>query len=94
MGVNAFTEQNEQAIELLQIDESSQAHQTSKLEALRARRDRQKVSQALAGLREAAKGNSNTMPYILDAVREYATLGEICDAFREVFGTYTETSVV
>jgi methylmalonyl-CoA mutase N-terminal domain/subunit len=45
-------------------------------------------------LRSAAKGSENTMPFILDAVRAYATVGEICDALREVFGAYTETSVL
>ncbi len=44
-------------------------------------------------MRRAAEGSENTMPFILDCVRAYATLGEICDAFRDVFGTYTETSV-
>jgi len=94
VGVNAFTEQNEEAIELLQIDETSQAHQVSKLEALKKRRDADRVRGALEELRQAAKGTANTMPYILDAVRAYATVGEISDVFREVFGTYTETSVL
>ncbi|MGD0302186.1 MAG: methylmalonyl-CoA mutase family protein, partial [Bryobacteraceae bacterium] len=54
----------------------------------------EKVAASLDALKRAAEGRDNTMPYILDAVRSYATLGEICDAFREVFGTYTETSVL
>jgi methylmalonyl-CoA mutase N-terminal domain/subunit len=94
VGVNAFTEEDEQPIDLLQIDESSQSHQVAKLAALRSRRDAGKVSQALDGLRQAAEGNTNTMPFILDAVRAYSTVGEICDALREVFGTYTESSVL
>ena len=94
VGVNAFHEQNEQPIELLQIDETAQQRQAEKLAALKGRRDAVRVSQALDDLRRAAEGNDNTMPYILDAVRAYATVGEICDAFREVFGVYTETSVV
>ena len=49
---------------------------------------------ALAGLRDCATAHGNTMPYILDAVRAYATLGEICDALRDVFGTYQERSVL
>ena len=52
------------------------------------------VERALDALRHAAQGTENTMPHILNAVRAYATVGEICDAFREVFGVYTETSVV
>jgi methylmalonyl-CoA mutase N-terminal domain/subunit len=94
VGVNAFNEQNEQPIELLQIDETAQQLQTEKLAAMKARRDQAQVSRALDGLRSAAEGTENTMPHILDAVRAYATVGEICDAFREVFGVYTETSVL
>ena len=94
VGVNAFVEQNEPPIELLHIDESSQQHQLEKLKNLKARRSNEKVSASLDALKRAAEGRENTMPYILDAVRAYATLGEICDAFRDVFGTYTETSVL
>jgi methylmalonyl-CoA mutase N-terminal domain/subunit len=94
VGVNAFVETNEEAIELLQIGESSQQHQLEKLAKLKSRRDNQKVRKSLDDLRRAAGGKENTMPFILDAVRAYATLGEICDTFREAFGTYTETSVI
>jgi methylmalonyl-CoA mutase N-terminal domain/subunit len=94
VGVNAFTEKSGQAIELLQIDETSHEAQVGKLKALRARRSSADVARTLAALKRAAEGTENTMPYILDAVRCYATTGEICDAFRDVFGTYTETSVV
>ena len=94
VGVNAFVEKNEPPIELLHIDESSQQHQLEKLKKLKARRSNEKVAASLDALKRAAEGRENTMPYILDAVRAYTTLGEICDAFREVFGTYTETSVL
>jgi methylmalonyl-CoA mutase N-terminal domain/subunit len=94
VGVNAFVEQNEPPIELLHIDESSQQHQLKKLKNLKTRRSNEKVMASLDALKRAAEGPDNTMPYILDAVRAYATLGEICDAFRAVFGTYTETSVL
>jgi methylmalonyl-CoA mutase, N-terminal domain len=94
VGVNAFVEQNEPPIELLHIDESSQQHQLKKVKNLKARRAKEKVAASLDALKRAAEGRENTMPYILDAVRVYATLGEICDAFRDVFGTYTETSVL
>ena len=67
-------------------------HQAEKLAALRARRDNGQVQKTLDALRRAAEGTENTMPFILDAVRAYATLGEICDALREVFGTYQETA--
>jgi methylmalonyl-CoA mutase N-terminal domain/subunit len=78
----------------LEIDASAQGHQLEKLARLKTRRDNSKVQECLDALRNAAKGSDNTMPFILDAVRAYATVGEICDAFREVFGSYTETSVL
>jgi methylmalonyl-CoA mutase N-terminal domain/subunit len=94
VGVNAFVEQNEEPIEVLEIDESSQAHQLEKLARLKSKRDTAAVQKCLDALRRSARGSENTMPFILDAVRAYATLGEICDAFREAFGSYTETSVL
>ncbi len=94
VGVNAFVERNEPPIEILHIDESSQRHQLDKLKNLKSRRSNESVAAALDALKRAAEGRENTMPFILDAVRAYATLGEICDTFRDVFGTYTETSVL
>jgi methylmalonyl-CoA mutase N-terminal domain/subunit len=94
VGVNAFVEQNEEPIELLQIDESAQGHQLAKLAKLKSERNNEAVQKTLDALRRVAEGKENTMPYILDAVRAYATVGEICDAFRSVFGSYTETSVL
>jgi methylmalonyl-CoA mutase N-terminal domain/subunit len=91
VGVNAF-QSEDQPIELLQIDQTAEQHQVKKLAALRARRDNGCVRKALDALRRAAEGTENTMPFILDAVRAYATVGEICDAFRGVFGTYQETA--
>jgi methylmalonyl-CoA mutase N-terminal domain/subunit len=94
VGVNAFTDTNQERIELLQIDETAEREQVRKLAELRATRDNACVRSALDALRRAAAGTSNAMPYILDAVRAYATVGEICDVFREIFGTYQETSVL
>jgi methylmalonyl-CoA mutase N-terminal domain/subunit len=94
VGVNAFVEQSEQPIELLQMDASAEAHQLEKLARLKSKRDNASVERCLNALRGAAKGSGNTMPFILDAVRAYATVGEICDTFREAFGSYTETSVL
>ncbi len=94
VGVNSFTAKEEEQIDLLRIDESVQKTQEQKLEKLRARRDNDRVAKALDNLRIAAAGTENTMPYILEAVRAYATLGEMCDALRDVFGTYQETSVL
>src|SRR5690348_9448976 len=81
VGVNRF-QSDDEPIELLQIDETSSRHQSAKLAALRKWRDNGKVRATLDALRRAAEGTENTMPYLLDAVRAYATLGEICDALR------------
>ena len=93
VGVNRF-ESEEAAIELLQIDESAARRQEEKLAALRSRRSPLTVSGKLDALKRAAEGRENTMPYLLDAVRAYATLGEICNALRQVFGSYQETAHV
>jgi methylmalonyl-CoA mutase N-terminal domain/subunit len=91
VGVNRF-QSEDQPIELLRIDASSGQHQEKKLAALKRRRDNQEVRKKLDALMRAAEGTENTMPRILDAVRAYATLGEICDSLRAVFGTYQETA--
>jgi methylmalonyl-CoA mutase, N-terminal domain len=94
VGVNAFTESSAEPIEILQIDESSQEKQVTRLRELKSKRDNARVDETLEALRSVARGTANTMPAILDAVRAYATLGEICEAFRDVFGTYTETNIL
>jgi len=94
VGVNAFTESNEAPLDTLQIGDAATKKQIAKLENLKRRRDRDRVAAALDRLKQAASGAENMMPRILDAVRAYATVGEICEALREVFGTYTESSVL
>ncbi len=94
VGVNKFTEERDQPIELLRIDPSVEKKQIERLCELKRRRSQVAVDSTLAALKAAAAGTGNTMPYILDAVRAYATVGEMCSALREVFGSYTETSVV
>jgi methylmalonyl-CoA mutase N-terminal domain/subunit len=91
VGVNRF-QSDDQPLALLHIDEAAARHQEEKLAALRKRRDNVRVHRTLDALARIAEGTGNTMPYILDAVRSYATLGEICDALRGVFGTYLETT--
>jgi methylmalonyl-CoA mutase N-terminal domain/subunit len=91
VGVNAFHSEDH-GIEILQIDRAAEEHQVKKVADLRQRRDNVEVQKTLDALRRAAEGTENTMPRILDAVRAYATLGEICDALRSVFGTYQETT--
>ncbi|HWX54895.1 MAG TPA: methylmalonyl-CoA mutase family protein [Verrucomicrobiae bacterium] len=103
VGVNDFVIEEKQP-ETLYIDESVAQSQTRKLQALRARRDNQELRRRLDALKHAAAqepvvrsdghiSDANTMPYIIDCVRAYATVGEICDALREVYGIYTETSI-
>ncbi len=91
VGANRF-QSEDQPIDLLQIDQTAQKKQEDKLAALRRRRNNAAVTKSLDALCKAAEGTENTMPYLIDAVKAYATLGEICDALRNVFGTYTETS--
>ncbi|HEY7337144.1 MAG TPA: methylmalonyl-CoA mutase family protein [Bryobacteraceae bacterium] len=94
VGVNKFTEFGEQPIEVLQIDETAEKRQIERLKELKRRRSQVAVDRALDALRTAAQGSANTMPAILDAVRAYATVGEICGAFKDIFGGYTEASVL
>ncbi len=94
VGVNRFQSEEEEHIDLLQIDESSARRQREKLAALRARRDAARVAECLEALRTAARQDRNTMPLLIDAVKAYVTVGEICEAFRQVYGAWTETTVV
>jgi len=92
VGVNEFTGE-EKPIEILRIDESVRAEQSERLRKLRAERSSGAVERELAALRKAAGGTENLMPYIYAAVKAYATLGEICAAMRDVFGTHEEASI-
>jgi methylmalonyl-CoA mutase N-terminal domain/subunit len=93
VGVNAFEQKEEQPIDLLQIDDSAARCQEEKLAALRKRRNSPRVAAALDALRRAAEDGGNTIGPILEAVRAYATLGEICEALADVFGRYREEAV-
>jgi methylmalonyl-CoA mutase N-terminal domain/subunit len=90
VGVNEFVSAEKQTVELLQIDESVAARQREKLAELRRSRDKGRVQSSLEALGAAADSSANLMPYILECVRAYATVGEICDVLRRVFGTYQE----
>jgi methylmalonyl-CoA mutase N-terminal domain/subunit len=94
VGVNDCVEQDQPPIEILYIDESAGETQLARLDELRRRRDGARVRSALDSLREAARGSENVMPPILEAVRAYATLGEMCDTLREVWGEYEEVPVI
>jgi methylmalonyl-CoA mutase N-terminal domain/subunit len=94
VGVNDFIVENEPPIDILLIDESVAAQQIERLQKLRETRDNGRVRDTLNALRDAATANrQNMMPYILDCVRAYATLGEICDELRGVYGVYEEPAV-
>jgi methylmalonyl-CoA mutase N-terminal domain/subunit len=103
VGANEFTMEEKQP-EILYIDETTRINQTAKLRALRERRSNEEVQRRLDALRRAAEqepvvrgdgklSDANTMPYIMDAVKAYATVGEVCDALRDVYGTYEEASI-
>ena len=92
VGVNDFVT-DEKPIDLLQIDETVAHRQAERLSKLRAERSNEKVQTSLKALRRAAEGDANLMPFILDAVKSYATLGEICDTMRDVFGIYEEIAI-
>jgi methylmalonyl-CoA mutase N-terminal domain/subunit len=94
VGVNSYRLEQEEPYDALYIDESMTAEQIASLNHVRATRDSQKVQDALQALRNAAADpNANTMPLLVDAVKVYATVGEISDAFRDVFGTYQEPAL-
>lgn len=90
VGVNAFNDNAGYEIPILEMNPAGYSYQTDRLTKLKESRDAGAVGQNLDRLRIACQGSSNTMPYILDAVRSYATLGEIIDVMREIFGTYEE----
>ena len=94
VGVNAFVQTDDPPIEILYIDESASDTQLAKLEALRKTRSQDAVSRSLDALRAAARTPQNLMPFILDAVRAYATVGEMCDALRDVWGEYEEVPII
>jgi methylmalonyl-CoA mutase, N-terminal domain len=91
VGVNGYNATNEELrIPILAMDPQGYERQVGRLDKLRQSRDSERVGQTLEALRQAAAGTENTMPYLLGAVKAYATLGEITDVLREVFGTYEE----
>jgi methylmalonyl-CoA mutase, N-terminal domain len=94
VGVNKFTVEEGAPENLLRVKDEVEVNQKAALAKMKAQRDNVRVKAALAALADAAKGSENLMPYILEAVKTYATLGEIADVFRDVFGTHRETVVL
>jgi len=94
VGVNDFVQTDEKPIEILYIDDTTADTQLARLAELKRTRDNDRVRRALDGLRLAARGKDNTMPPLLECVRAYATVGEMCDALRDVWGEYEEVPVI
>ncbi len=95
VGVNRFGDDDQESpLDLLRISNTAGESQSAKLKTLRAERDGGRVRNSLRALQEAADKGQNTMPSILEAVRAYATLGEMCDALRASFGTHVEKSIL
>jgi methylmalonyl-CoA mutase N-terminal domain/subunit len=93
VGVNDFTDAEEAPLEILYIDDSVEEEQKKAVRQLRRERDGKAVASALHALRQACAGGQNVMPALIDAVKTYATVGEISDVMREVFATYEEPAV-
>jgi len=94
VGVNKYAMEDEpQQVSTMVIDESVRQHQLERLERTRTKRDSGEVNRSLDKLREAAQQGDNTMPATIEAVRAYATLGEICSALRDVYGIYEEPAI-
>jgi methylmalonyl-CoA mutase N-terminal domain/subunit len=94
VGVNRYEAQEEAPIELLRVDPALETKQIERVQATRAKRDSATVEAALTALKAgAATSDVNLMPLIIDASREYVTMGEMCDALREVWGVWRETPV-
>ena len=94
VGVNKFQIEEEHHRDILRVDPEVERLQKEKLSALKSARDNEKVESVLEALKKAAQTEENTMPYILEAVKAYATLGEICDVLRDVFGEYEQSVIL
>ncbi len=94
VGVNKFSQDEDPFDDILRIDPALEIDQGKRLAGLKERRDNQKVKEALAALKIAASGADNLVPFILEAVENYGTLGEISDTLREVFGKFDEVVVI
>ena len=94
VGLNKFEQQEAPPTNLMRVDPGVRKSQTDRLKELKQRRDGVAVTTALERLKTCAQGTDNLMPYIMEAVKSYATLGELCDTLREVFGEYKAVSTL
>jgi methylmalonyl-CoA mutase N-terminal domain/subunit len=90
VGVNDFVVEEGRPVEILKISKEAEERQLKRLAAVRKKRDSKKVEAALADLKRVCASNENLMPHVLNAVREYVTLGEIVETFKSAFGTYKD----
>jgi methylmalonyl-CoA mutase N-terminal domain/subunit len=93
VGVNKYVTDHA-PVDILKIDPEVERKQTARLQAVKQERNNEKVEKRLEELRRAAGGQENLMPYIIECVREYSTLQEVCDVFRDVFGTYRDPAML
>ncbi|TET85466.1 MAG: methylmalonyl-CoA mutase [Desulfobacteraceae bacterium] len=94
VGLNRFQVEEEKPSNLLRVDPAVRVAQIEKLKQLKSERDGERLKNTLADLKQGAEGNANVMPLILEAVKAYATLGEICNVLREVFGEYQQVNTL
>ncbi len=92
VSVNRYASDEEAPIDILTIEPHVESEHIERVQALRQSRDNDKLTRALDALGQAAHGDENLMPYILDAVRAYGTFGEISDVLRDAWGTYEEST--
>jgi methylmalonyl-CoA mutase N-terminal domain/subunit len=90
VGVNKYVVQEKAPPEILKIDEAVEEKQIARLQKVKKERDNRKVAQILRDLRAASRTDKNLMPYVIEAVKEYATEQEICDVWRDIFGEYRD----
>jgi len=94
VGVNCYRMEEEPPIPILKIPRDVERRQVARTREVKRRRDRRRAAACIDRLKDAARSDTNLMPVILEAVKEYVTLGEICDAFRETMGTYTDPAMI
>jgi len=94
VGVNKYSEKENSKPELLKLNEKIQEEQIKFLSTVKKKRNKDAVDKSLKNLLTAAKGDDNLLPFIIECVKEYTTIGEICDSLREVFGEYKENVII
>ncbi|UCD87205.1 MAG: methylmalonyl-CoA mutase, partial [Desulfobacterales bacterium] len=89
-GVNKYVTEDDVPVDIYHVDEALEEHQIARTQEVKNSRDEKRVGQALECLGEACTNNKNVMSYLIDAASSYATLQEMCDVFRDVFGVYRD----